>query len=109
MSGAFHITRVALSKGLLGIAALGLSACLFADIPYDGDPRTTFIFENGQRAFTVFVFPRTTPENVVVEAALDEAHPFCAENFDTTKVELMSLQPGSLSAPSQWEVRGRCA
>lgn len=93
---------------MLCVVVTCLSACLLPDIPYDGNPRTTFIFENDRREFTALVFPRTAPEPVVVEAVLDEAHPFCAENFDTTKVELITLQPGTLSAPSQWEVRGRC-
>lgn len=107
------VPRVFGSGGMMQLfaicgAALVLAGCVLPNVPYNGTTRATFISEAGQSAFAVYVYPRTAPQDIVIEAALEKAHPFCAEAFNASKVEILSTQDGTLSVPTEWYIEGRC-
>ena len=95
----------------IGLAAVAVasSGCGLPDVPYTGTTRDMFIYEDGSREFSVFVYPRTAPRDVAIQAALKKAHNHCLAEFGTGKVELISLTDGTFAVPTEWDIRGRCA
>ena len=98
-----------LARFAIPALVVAIGGCALPNPPYDGNTRTTLLLGPDAGAFTAFVFPRTAPESVAVEAAREAALKACRATYRRNAVRITATKDGSFAVPYEWRIDGVCA